>query len=1035
MKRLILMPGFLLLYFLFFGIQYSYGQAVEENQEVRSYLDNMFETLDKSKIPHGLLRDYAFELVDMDRFDGSGLNATNSVDRQTYEMLLRTIRSSAVTTAKPFEDVGNILVKQYNAGSSSTLILSAMTYQYSVIKASALTDNLIQYKNKKVSDNYKNGIWQNPYETRYVIGFCGQDSIFTTSSITFKLDASSWFSNLSYTKIEINTGSGYKSIEVGGSITENYATDGIKDIKLRITLTTGKQLLSHTSIETLGHAATRSTYEDDFLYTPKRTITGEPYKGLSTSAEVFVAYAPSNNTGRIKKPFIVVEGFDPRFNKKATFDEKQKDRGVSTMATFYKNLKKDQFFCYDLFNNYDIVYVDWVDSEEFIQANANTLKKVIQWVNGQKNDLNSSTPNVIMGQSMGGIIARYALRSMENEGLKHGVSLYISDDAPHLGANIPLGALYELYGICSFLENKKVIGSFLNKYADSGTLLSGIEKIAHSHAAKQMLVNYVDYSGNLNNTEHNLWQEELAELGFPRGDNGNIRMLGIANGSYFANTVPTSYLKVDFSASSDLIGLVPFYSWLSSPLVGWGLNDLWAGLLNLVPGKTTIRGLFEINPGISFGAKIAEVTLKYIKKYLWLVNVSRTVFSYQANMNNSLLYDTYPSSYYNLEPYRSSIVGENGGGIPIVGKYNYSASMWNSIPFVPTSSALCVGYGKQNLTSNMFFTAPDISNTPFGANIYRYKNLSSEHIELENVVWEWINTQLDFGIIGPKQGVNGSKYSVQNPNAYTIQWSTDSPNIATIDQNGVLHVVGNGIIHITAKGGTSIESSMEVMVGTPKFVLEDAVRKPGFYEIKSKCINTQYADFLSKYSNVLSYKWGVKTNDQPLVWLVSESPELRVSTLEDNDNTTVYLKIIDEEGNESDPLFIRISGQDIYDLGYKTLVFNKDGNLYTDKGLELFYDYVTMPLNYRDETYDEFSNAEWSPVSAIVINDENTSRGIPWKRKGYIRDIIPASEKERILLSTDGKIMIFKLMLLNFDGEIVQQTPFTVMYKTNYPNN
>ena len=44
--------------------------------------------------------------------------------------------------------------------------------------------------------------------------------------------------------------------------------------------------------------------------------------------------------------------------------------------------------------------------------------------------------------------------------------------------------------------------------------------------------------------------------------------------------------------------------------------------------------------------------------------------------------------------------------------------------------------------------------------------------------------------------------------------------------------------------------------------------------------------------------------------------------------------------------------------------------------------FVTMPLKYRDETYDEFSNAEWSPVAAIVINDENVPRGIPWKEKG-----------------------------------------------------
>ncbi len=47
---------------------------------------------------------------------------------------------------------------------------------------------------------------------------------------------------------------------------------------------------------------------------------------------------------------------------------------------------------------------------------------------------------------MGGVIARYALRKMEDAGMEHQVSLYISHDSPHLGANVPLGALYALYG-------------------------------------------------------------------------------------------------------------------------------------------------------------------------------------------------------------------------------------------------------------------------------------------------------------------------------------------------------------------------------------------------------------------------------------------------------------------------------------------------------------------------------------------------------------------------------------------------------------
>lgn len=40
---------------------------------------------------------------------------------------------------------------------------------------------------------------------------------------------------------------------------------------------------------------------------------------------------------------------------------------------------------------------------------------------------------------MGGLVARYALRSMEIQNQMHGVDKFISFDSPHLGANVPVG--------------------------------------------------------------------------------------------------------------------------------------------------------------------------------------------------------------------------------------------------------------------------------------------------------------------------------------------------------------------------------------------------------------------------------------------------------------------------------------------------------------------------------------------------------------------------------------------------------------------
>lgn len=551
----------ILLFLSFFCILgLSFGQNVEENQEVRNYLDGIFQTLDKSKVPNSLLKDYAFELVNLDRFTGTQLMNNNYVDRQTYELLLRTIRSSAVGI-KPFGEVEDILTQQYGFGNQNTVSISAIAYQYSAIRADALTGGLIRYENGKVYDNIKNGIWQNPYENKYVIGFCAHDSICTGQTFTFKLDRNCWLSNVPYQKIEIDPGTGsYRQISIGGTTSVSFSSSGAKEMKLRVTLSNGTQLVSHSKIEVRIPLYTRTIYNE-----PVRTETGNAYNGVQTQAEIFV----KSRDGAIRNPLIIVEGFDPR-----TVDH---ERGYTDFGKFRDIITnaQSQTGNVTLTSMFDIIYVDWVDSENYIQANAYTLMKVIDWVNQQKHSNRSSASNVILGQSMGGLVVRYALRTMENNNQSHETSHFVSYDTPHLGANIPLGVLYALYGTISFLENQKTIGYFVNKKTNSGTYLEFAERLAHCNAARQMLVNYVDFGGNLNNSLHENWQKELADLGFPQGDkNKEFKMMGIANGSYMDSNVLSPYLNADFSASSDMVDLIlPF---ISGTVIGLALNDLWA---------------------------------------------------------------------------------------------------------------------------------------------------------------------------------------------------------------------------------------------------------------------------------------------------------------------------------------------------------------------------------------------------------------------------------------------------------------------------
>lgn len=88
----------------------------------------------------------------------------------------------------------------------------------------------------------------------------------------------------------------------------------------------------------------------------------------------------------------------------------------------------------------------------YIESNAFALVKLLQKTKALLVDNGSDAQIKLIGPSMGGQIAKYALSYMEkqeeltgDEEWDHNVSHYVSFDSPHLGANIPLGDQALLY--------------------------------------------------------------------------------------------------------------------------------------------------------------------------------------------------------------------------------------------------------------------------------------------------------------------------------------------------------------------------------------------------------------------------------------------------------------------------------------------------------------------------------------------------------------------------------------------------------------
>lgn len=91
---------------------------------------------------------------------------------------------------------------------------------------------------------------------------------------------------------------------------------------------------------------------------------------------------------------------------------------------------------------YDLVFVDYY-TMDFVQNNALMLEKVIDRLNTDKvnNAVGVKEKNVIMGISLGGVLARYTLAKMtKNRGTQSTQTrLLLTMDSPHQGGNVPLG--------------------------------------------------------------------------------------------------------------------------------------------------------------------------------------------------------------------------------------------------------------------------------------------------------------------------------------------------------------------------------------------------------------------------------------------------------------------------------------------------------------------------------------------------------------------------------------------------------------------
>jgi pimeloyl-ACP methyl ester carboxylesterase len=220
-----------------------------------------------------------------------------------------------------------------------------------------------------------------------------------------------------------------------------------------------------------------------------------PYNGEFGTGEAYVYLSDVNST--LSNPVIVVEGFD--INNDMNWNELYEFLNQEGLIETLRSI------------GFDAVVLNFTESTDYLQRNAFVVVELLQQVQAA---IDPGRDFVLAGASMGGLCARYALAYMESNALDHRVRTFVSFDAPHGGANIPLGIQYWL-------------DFFSGQSPDAAYNLERLD----TPAARQMLVyHHTDPPGTTGESDplRAAFLADMAAVGdWPSGP----RLVAVANGS------------------------------------------------------------------------------------------------------------------------------------------------------------------------------------------------------------------------------------------------------------------------------------------------------------------------------------------------------------------------------------------------------------------------------------------------------------------------------------------------------------------------
>jgi hypothetical protein len=798
---------------------------------VRIKLNSVFQNVNKTQVSTQFLAEYAHPILPMKAFNGTLVDSIRT-DMNLWRQLYTTTFTAYLGTAThPMPELNT--VNTTIASVQNAIPISLLHWNYNDMRPDAVTANLLSITNNQLFDVA--GRSQSPYQAKTLFAAAPAVSSSNNATITFVLRSDLFIKNtgtINATYIDLADGLGYRVVTLGTPFSVSYPSTGIRRIKVKVVPAAGAVMESWFDFQ----ANTASCAS--CLYSANNAVTLNDANFLPNAnhagGTIQVIYSTRNTTPignrRVQRPLIIAEGFDAfsvaPLLVQENWDLRRLVNLINAPTTFNFN------FALDNTAGYDLVFIDYNNGTDDIRRNAVLLQAVIRRVNAEKAAAGSNLQNVVMGLSMGGLVARYGLAQMVRNGENPQTRLLITHDSPHRGANVPLGAQFLGVG----LTNSTI--QILGYNIEIGSIfppLQQIQALFNAQATTQLLA--LRATGP-NTTATNTF---LAPGGIYRTMVDNVpsqpyQVIATSDGSQCGNQL--------FAPGTNLVQADAGF--FIAPLTQWIASSGFRTSLTINAAQNQ-----QQNQVLNFRA--------YTQFKIFTIPINVTLSSTTGNSPaTALALDGAPGGTYPKAWLPEIPTVNKKFNIWLFG-FDYGLSITPEFCFVPTASALDVTNFNASALTEKYTNSVNIINpskfTRFIAQESFTKTapagtfFNQEHITLTPRNSRWIYEQMEnitpstnqecttectssgvIAITGNSSFCASAPYSVNTPTGTPVTWTVTPSGIASLSANGntatLTRIVG-GTITLTARVGACIVLTKTVEVGAapPDFNIAE-VQKP-----------------------------------------------------------------------------------------------------------------------------------------------------------------------------------------------------------------